>query len=322
MVKNTRIAYIDQLKGFLMMLVIIGHFSSFGKNCNQDNFHDVIYMFHMPFFFFLSGIVVHELSLDKLKTRVKKLLFPFFVVGSCFSYWSNGDFFSYLVLENKIYFWYLLVLVYCLIIIACAQLCNRLRKGNMLSEVILVNGLYALVIAVTIMIPKEMTDFMIVRSFCVRFPFFYFGYLCNRLPRIKVLFEDNEITYAVAIILIIPIYLLSRNSLFHYLYMVGAICVIMVLMHYFKKGLIIPHSGKLMSCFGLHTLDIYLFHGFILTYIDFAFLDHRYISHNFLIQFLVLFGIACLVAYVSMIIGRLCHNSSILSNIIYGYYKT
>ena len=87
-------------------------------------------------------------------------------------------------------------------------------------------------------------------------------------------------------LLIIPIYLLSRNSLFHYLYMVGAICVIMVLMHYFKKGLIIPHFGKLMSCFGLHTLDIYLFHGFILTYIDFAFLDHRYISHNFLIQFL------------------------------------
>ena len=55
---NTRISYIDALRGFAIILVVIGHLV---QNNYSDAYHnsilDVIYSIHMPLFFFISGCV-------------------------------------------------------------------------------------------------------------------------------------------------------------------------------------------------------------------------------------------------------------------------
>lgn len=56
-----RLPYIDNLKGFLILLVVIGHLSSYSdvSECKAavalSNF---IYTFHMPLFLFCSGLFV------------------------------------------------------------------------------------------------------------------------------------------------------------------------------------------------------------------------------------------------------------------------
>lgn len=55
---NSRISYIDALRGFAIILVVIGHLV---QNNYSDAYHNsifnVIYSIHMPLFFFISGCV-------------------------------------------------------------------------------------------------------------------------------------------------------------------------------------------------------------------------------------------------------------------------
>ncbi|MGK4199255.1 acyltransferase family protein [Fusobacterium sp. HC1336] len=65
--------YIDELKGIGIILVVLGHHKNF--------FNEYIYAYHMPFFFFLSGIVHknYDNYLYFVKKKIKQILFPYIV---------------------------------------------------------------------------------------------------------------------------------------------------------------------------------------------------------------------------------------------------
>ena len=72
---KSRLQWADAARGFAILLVLIGH------SCPPDAFNVLIYAFHMPLFFLLSGIF---LVLDKplkpiLYKRIRTILVPFFV---------------------------------------------------------------------------------------------------------------------------------------------------------------------------------------------------------------------------------------------------
>lgn len=53
---QNRIAYIDALRGFAILLVIVGHLIQFNYSSGIENpIFNIIYSFHMPLFFFISG---------------------------------------------------------------------------------------------------------------------------------------------------------------------------------------------------------------------------------------------------------------------------
>lgn len=79
---SNRFNYLDNLKGFLIICVVLGHAIQFS---NQD-FDNVplfrfIYSFHMPLFMWVSGYVNYrkETKLNVLKRRAVQLALPFFV---------------------------------------------------------------------------------------------------------------------------------------------------------------------------------------------------------------------------------------------------
>lgn len=73
-----RLAWVDAMKGFLMILVVIGHYPG-----EMD--HPIltyIYWFHMPAFFLLSGLFFHPVSKNQaigksLKKRMLQLMIPY-----------------------------------------------------------------------------------------------------------------------------------------------------------------------------------------------------------------------------------------------------
>ncbi len=92
-----RLPYLDIAKGIGIILVVIGH-------CIPDAaspagipvpamkvLHDVIYSFHMPLFFFISGFLISRKvgSIQSKKTlitkKIKRLLIPYFFVGLCYA---------------------------------------------------------------------------------------------------------------------------------------------------------------------------------------------------------------------------------------------
>lgn len=81
MMKNKRIGWIDSLRGLGMFFVIWGH----AYPTNESPIRKFIYSFHMPFFFFLSGINSRkDLELDFktfLLKKIKTLIVPYFILN-------------------------------------------------------------------------------------------------------------------------------------------------------------------------------------------------------------------------------------------------
>ena len=57
---KTRLVWVDSLKGWLMLLVVMGHAIQYCMNageCESNYWWNLIYSFHMPAFMALSGFV-------------------------------------------------------------------------------------------------------------------------------------------------------------------------------------------------------------------------------------------------------------------------
>lgn len=94
-----RIAWIDIAKGIAIILVVIGHCipdaaSSTGISVTEYRWlHDIIYSFHMPLFFFLSGYMIVRENMvksgkrpsDVIKNRWNRLIIPYVFVGICYA---------------------------------------------------------------------------------------------------------------------------------------------------------------------------------------------------------------------------------------------
>lgn len=79
-----RLNWIDRARGVGIVLVVLGHNPIF-KGWPAGLIHDVIFLFHMPLFFYLAGLVQKEVSVPQyLRSRLRALLVPYLVAGILF----------------------------------------------------------------------------------------------------------------------------------------------------------------------------------------------------------------------------------------------
>ncbi len=82
---KSRITWIDVARGIGIILVIYGH------ALDANSIRHLIYAFHMPLFFFLSGIVFHHKKEDRfvpfLKKNVRSILIPYFIFAFITWFW-------------------------------------------------------------------------------------------------------------------------------------------------------------------------------------------------------------------------------------------
>ncbi|MDC1262111.1 acyltransferase family protein [Polaribacter sp.] len=92
-----RIDWIDQVKGFGIILVVYGH--------NFPSIEDYIYSFHMPLFFLLAGIFHPKKSnFQVIKKRVQQILIPYFLWSFLlFIFWFSV-WIVYALLGNRYHF--------------------------------------------------------------------------------------------------------------------------------------------------------------------------------------------------------------------------
>lgn len=82
--RGSRLTVLDSLRGFGILLVVLGHTS------RSAGLVSWIFSFHMPLFFIISGILFHERQfLDSFKKKVARLLIPYLFFGIVtFVYWT------------------------------------------------------------------------------------------------------------------------------------------------------------------------------------------------------------------------------------------
>ena len=88
-----RVDWIDALKGFAILLVIVGHLIQTNYQSGIGNtIFNIIYSFHMPLFFFLSGFMVGfkdngKLPFSFIKKKMATLLLPWLswtMISACY----------------------------------------------------------------------------------------------------------------------------------------------------------------------------------------------------------------------------------------------
>lgn len=69
-----RVEHIDYLKGFAILMVLLGHiFIAKAPAGTHYPFCEMIYSFHMSLFFFVSGFLAYKTN--KIKSKKKELFF-------------------------------------------------------------------------------------------------------------------------------------------------------------------------------------------------------------------------------------------------------
>ena len=97
--ENKRSAYWDNIKGFLILLVVFAHilFQLQDISFTINGIVDYIYMFHMPVFVFVSGFFGKSEHSHSFESMIK-LIFLYFIFNSIIGFIYG---FTYITLPTK-----------------------------------------------------------------------------------------------------------------------------------------------------------------------------------------------------------------------------
>lgn len=201
---NERLIWADSLKGYLMILVILGHAiqSVLVDNFSTNHVWNIIYSFHMPAFMAVSGWVTYRgVSVSKLpnsnwggylflcKRRAQQLLIPYFV-WSLIAFVHSCDFnferFSKILLVPDAYLWFLWVLFWICVLFHLAQLIALKLK---LNEMVFIFGTCLLFFGLMVLMEIRVFGFQFIAYY---FLFYSIGYCLHKYETTKSLIIINK----------------------------------------------------------------------------------------------------------------------------------
>lgn len=337
LILTPRMGWIDAMRGFSMLVLLIGHVLPFmGIGFYNSFLGSLLLTFRMPLFFFISGFVSYRAIGwwnkkqigETLKKKVQAQILCPIVFYTIYQLVYNKESISF---YNGFYhYWFTIVLFQ---MFFCYLLLSLLYK--FLKIDIVIPGLSILSVICLFIVAFNKGDswfwqFLCWENFTKYMHFFTLGIICSKYREHFFKLISCNIFITVVTIGWSVCMLLWYNDGFRlntpYAYSV----VHDILVRYFALFTVVSaffgNATKLSSttkwCFGLRfigqrTLDIYMIHWFFLPDLSFlsGFMQH---DNLFVIQLLVSSLIAVLVLCVSIIISMLLRRSRTLEFWLFG----
>jgi Fucose 4-O-acetylase and related acetyltransferases len=265
-----RIEKLDAIKGIAIVMVVFGHFIESYANSNEflKYLYGLIYAVHIPAFAMAAGVVAKAtMSWNELKKIARRILLPFIVFNLMyvgFGYAQSGRF-TYSTFTPYWLMWFLLSLTCWRILLPLFA--SKIGLGTSVAIALAAGWFQSIGYPLTL----SRTLYFL--------PFFVFGHLYGSMllstipkPRTVTSIAAIGLACAGAVIILItsgtPLKLFygslpyaAGNEIF------GTAMRAMLLSLSFGLVLTLTtipiHFGHLLRHFGLHSLAIYLGHGFI-----------------------------------------------------------
>lgn len=210
----SRLFYLDNLKGLLIILVVLGHaIQGFREDYQHDVLFRVIYSFHMPLFFLISGFLTFKEHYDStlIKKRFVQCIIPFITWAFLSPVLKYGAIDLELTVkalwypDNGLWFLYNLFF-YCAII-------NVTEK---ISGVIKVRQEYVLLAAFVLLyaLMAVFHTLFNVTQICWYFPFFAMGYYMRKYPQLSE-YKVLRIVLGGGYFVAIPFWMMREDPLFY-----------------------------------------------------------------------------------------------------------
>ena len=317
-----RIQYIDRLKGVAMMSVLIIHVIVIGNlSETPDAIAHHLYPIAMSLFMFLSGLVISSVPWGKkLFKKLAVLLMPFFIVGTLFAFTCHHkNPVEYINNPLKYGYYYLLTLSETTIMLIPLHL-NSFdnKKKELFIDITWGIIAWGILFFCRHNLPIQIQNILDMKDFYGLWPFFYLGYLSNKYKLIDKLTSHNVY---FSIDLIVLLFLYSFPGLEQY-GKLKSFALIIALCYLFRNrekenSLIV----NLLGYIGKNSLDVYIFHYFILTTINLKDIGtwlHK--DGNYFIEIILVTILAIFIAYLTILIGKSIKKSEWLKNIVYGKF--
>lgn len=195
---ETRNYYYDNVKFFLICMVILGHcIARLGGGDVENAIDASVYFFHMPLFIFISGLFSKKTVFPKFRKSIVKLI-EALIIFEILHIILRMALFDYRLSMSTLVvpqwsLWYLLSLIFWRIIV---QLFSVSPRGVSLGVVVLI-GLIAGFVPLN-------GPFSFQRT-CSLMPFFILGYICAR-DKLDIFFiERIPRAIAIGVVVLLPI---------------------------------------------------------------------------------------------------------------------
>jgi fucose 4-O-acetylase-like acetyltransferase len=348
MENKTHIEYIDVIKGFAIFLVVLGHMIAWNlpswedalTTCPKSMFWwSVIYSFHMPLFFFISGFLYHPFAkgavyLKKyICSRFCTLVIPFFTIGVIafllsgkysFSAWFLRTLFEMIVInlllefiiyecrEKSIFLKVFIEILYYLIVFRLLQMSSTRLSGTNWFNII---------------------DFGHLA--CNNYLAFCFGAFFHRYRYLQHL-ADKNIIFTISLCMFVFLYWNQYVHYFNYSiwFLPSAlipISAIICVWYFFKNECKFRFFNKIFSLLGRRSLEIYLLHWYFQIIIPSLGFDYIHVLSNtdqygmqigVINLYLVLMIIVSIVVILgTLMLRKIISTSNILSFLILGRRK-
>lgn len=283
---------IDALRGFAIILVVVGHIiqTSF-LDYDENHFFRIIYSFHMPLFMFISGYVAY-LSVN-FSAPITNIFKKFIQLGIPFLSWyfifdvlfrraygniSIIDSAKQLILNIDMGFWFLWALFLCFVVL---NLSSYLFRIMLFTRKYIDIVYYTFLVLVLFNINVQIFGVPFLKNY---FIYFIIGYLLKKyLPELSRLKEySKEIALTIFIVLLVgwfrgqiplPISLLdiniiSQESQILVYNLIIAFSGILVTYFMIEKAIENILAQKILTYIGKYTLEIYIMHLYAISFLS------------------------------------------------------
>ena len=287
---------ISNVKGWLIALVVFGHFIEINRGAYNELF-DLIYLFHMPMFIFMSGYLAKRASLQKMLTfLVYYALFQvFFILVKALLGMSS---FAIDFAVPQFHLWYLVSLT---VWYACAVLFLRLHVrgravlaclAGIAAVSLLSRWLTADVVQAVSNVYADFSSYSLSYQRTLSFAIFFFaGFFMTKqwFERIGQMISSYALRIGVLMVISMGVFWVSQSqgqlvrllkgsfgsdaflasdaSFMKYLFVVGAYYVVSMAMCVVVLNLV-TRQQSIFTKWGDNSLQIFLFHPVFLFWLQ------------------------------------------------------
>ena len=299
--------YIDTLRALAMLLVVMGHtiyFCTYHEMTFIDPVFNVICTVHVPLFFFLSGVVITTPpNLHKFLGKAYKFMLPMLTVGfvnalligNVHDFFLNGGHNGY---------WYLLMLtIFYMLLIPFSLLRSEKLWVSLLTDVTIAVLIW-FSFYLSLRLPNACFEALNMWAAYAYWLFFVGGYLCRKYGILRILTQNLLLTTVLVVtyLTLVIVYFQRLNNLPIILDFTIAWIAIAALVGLFSRfsdsNTWIVRQLKLI---GNHTLDIYIYHYFLIRFINLEFLQTQDVT----VELAVIVPLTIAITYISIGIGLL-----------------
>ena len=341
-----RIEYLDALRGFTMLLVVMTHVAGlvFGSDGEGGNYHFYLKQFRIPLFFFVSGFVFYKNNynwsagniMNFLKKKIPvQLIFPFLFM-LCYTYTIEYDFIEALILDHKRGYWFTFTLfAYFVIYILSQKIFDAFKvKTIWRFAVLLITGFVIYNnFVVSAIFRVGVPSYMLTLLGITKLNFFIFFVIGAFVKKYFQQFEyllDKTLLVAVAIAVYFLVNIFIGASAYNDFVNNGinfvlALCGIVIVFSWFRKnGATFAGDGRVsrtLKFIGKRTLDIYLLHYFFMPY-DLYKVFPFFMENSFpILEFAATFTITIFVVAACLVVSSVLRINDTLAHYMFGAKK-